>query len=313
MDILGLLLSPPLLLLYLFAGCGTYVHLRGRVRHRLGRQLTDHSVLIAPYNCLMYLFSAVPATPILDRRGFPELDVLRDNWETIRDEARALLEGRHIRAAAGYNDIAFNSFFKRGWTRFYLKWYDAPPPSARELAPRTVELIEGIPSVNAALFAMLEPRSRLGAHRDPFGGSLRYHLGLITPDSEACRITVDGHDYVWHDGDDVVFDETFIHSAVNDTDEPRIILFCDVTRPLRTRLVRALNRFMIRHVVKASKTQNAADEAVGVLNRLSSSVYRVKLWLVDLKKANRFAYYALKYAIILVLLTILAGAALLFA
>ena len=31
-----------------------------------------------------------------------------------------------------------------------------------------------------------------------------------------------------------MFDETYIHKVRNDTDEVRIILFCDVTRPLKT-------------------------------------------------------------------------------
>ena len=51
---------------------------------------------------------------------------------------------------------------------------------------------ESIPSVHAALFALLPGKSKLGEHRDPFAGSLRYHLGLKTPNSDLCRIYVDG-------------------------------------------------------------------------------------------------------------------------
>ncbi|MFO6378074.1 lipid A hydroxylase LpxO, partial [Pseudomonas aeruginosa] len=40
-----------------------YVHFRGRVRHKLSRQLSDHSSFLAPINCLMYLFSKVPNRP----------------------------------------------------------------------------------------------------------------------------------------------------------------------------------------------------------------------------------------------------------
>ena len=36
-----------------------YVHLRGKVRHKLGRQLSDHSTFLAPLNCFLYLFSKV--------------------------------------------------------------------------------------------------------------------------------------------------------------------------------------------------------------------------------------------------------------
>src|SRR5688500_19772057 len=49
-------------------------------------------------------------------------------------------------------------------------------------------------------------RSKLGAHRDPFAGSLRYHLGLVTPNSDKCRILVDGVPCVWRDGEAFMLD-----------------------------------------------------------------------------------------------------------
>ncbi|MFX5366545.1 aspartyl/asparaginyl beta-hydroxylase domain-containing protein, partial [Acinetobacter baumannii] len=84
-----------------------------------------------------------------------------------------------IRAAAKNNDWGFYSFFKGGWKRFYLKWYDDFLPSAQSLCPKTVALLDSIPTVHGAMFAMLPPGGKLGAHRDPFAGSLRYHLGLV--------------------------------------------------------------------------------------------------------------------------------------
>ena len=53
------------------------------------------------------------------------------------------------------------------------------------------------PSVHAAMFAVLAPHSHLVRHRDPFAGSLRYHLGLKTPNADTCRIFVDGQPYTW--------------------------------------------------------------------------------------------------------------------
>ena len=46
------------------------------------------------------------------------------------------------------------------------------------------------PSIEAAMFTMLPPGGELGAHHDPFAGSLRYHLGLVTPNDDACWIEV---------------------------------------------------------------------------------------------------------------------------
>ena len=85
--------------------------------------------------------------------------------------------------------------------------------SAAQKCPRTVELLNQIPSIKAAMFASLPPGARLVRHRDPYAGSLRYHLGLRTPNSDQCRIFVDGEMYSWKDGEAVMFDETYIHRA----------------------------------------------------------------------------------------------------
>src|SRR5437899_2795777 len=253
-----------------FLASALYVHYRGRVRLSVRRQLTDHSTFLAPYNVLVYLFSRVPRTPLLPVEEFPEVTPLRANWRTIRDEAMRLYDAGHIRASDQYDDLGFNSFFRKGWKRFYLKWYGAPLPSARALCPQTVALVEAIPTVHGAMFALIGPRSKVGEHRDPFAGSIRYHLGLITPNRDECRIFVDGNKYSWRDGEDLVFDETYVHRFENLTDETRIILFCDVERPLRTRVMRALNRFVIRHVVAMTATKNVEGETVGLANRIFS-------------------------------------------
>lgn len=82
-----------------------------------------------------YLFSAVSNTPYVSSSHFLELAVLKAEWQTLREEAIALYEAGHLRAAEKYNDIGFNSFFRKGWKRLYLKWYDNPHPFAAKLCP----------------------------------------------------------------------------------------------------------------------------------------------------------------------------------
>jgi hypothetical protein len=67
-----------------------YVHLRGRVRHKLTRQLGDHSSFLAPVNSFLYLFSKHPAKPYLPVEAFPELKPLQDHWQEIREEGQQL-------------------------------------------------------------------------------------------------------------------------------------------------------------------------------------------------------------------------------
>lgn len=266
------------------------VHLRGRARLRFGRQLLDHSGFFAPYNVFMYAFSAVPAEPYLDRRAFGHLDPLREQWQAIREEALHLFDEGYIRAAEKHNDASFASFFKEGWKRFYLTWYGEPLASAHTLCPNTVALLEKIPEVKAAMFALLPPGAKLNPHRDPFAGSLRYHLGLVTPNSDACRIFVDGEEYSWRDGEDVVFDETYVHWAENRTDQTRVILFCDVERPLRTPLLRGINRVVSRVLGRATASQNVATEEVGAVNRLYAFAHRMGEAKKRFKRANPKTY-----------------------
>jgi beta-hydroxylase len=307
---LKLLLAPQFIGLYVLAVSTVYVHFRGRERLRLGRQLGDHSTYLAPYNVLMYAGSAVPNRPVIPLEEFPELAKLNANWQTIRDEAVRLFDEGFIRAAAKNNDWGFYSFFKSGWKRFYLKWYDDFLPSARALCPQTVELLNSIPSVHGAMFAMLPPGGKLGAHRDPFAGSLRYHLGLVTPNSDKCRILVDGVPCVWRDGEAFMFDETFIHSAENATETNRIILFCDVERPMKYSFMTAMNRWVSHHIVKASATQNVDGEQVGVLNKVFGRLYEVHLFGRRIKEWNRRVYYALKYSLTFALLGLIVASAL---
>ena len=234
--------------------------------------------------------------------GFPELAPLQANWRAIRDEALTLFDEGHIRAAAKYNDLGFNSFFRRGWKRFYLKWYDAPVPSAVALCPNTVALVQSIPTINGAMFAMLPAGGDLGRHRDPFAGSLRYHLGLVTPNNDRCRIFVDGEPYAWRDGEAVLFDETFIHWAENRTDVDRLILFCDVERPLRSRMAARLNHWVEATFVRATQTENAPGDKVGLLNRLFSVAYFVRLPGKRLKAWNKHVYYAVKFVVLAALI-----------
>ena len=181
------LLAPQFLLLYWIALSTLVVHFRGKVRHGFLRQLSDHSTLMAPYNMLMYLFSAVPNRPILPTSTIPELAKLRDNWEVIREEALQLFGEGQIKAADKYNDWGFNSFFRSGWKRFYLKWYD---DTLRSAACRDRGAAHSI-KIKGAMFATLA-RHRLVTHRDPYAGSLRYHLGSSRTSPGECRIFVDG-------------------------------------------------------------------------------------------------------------------------
>ncbi|HEX7637808.1 MAG TPA: aspartyl/asparaginyl beta-hydroxylase domain-containing protein [Burkholderiaceae bacterium] len=284
-------------ILALWLACIAIVHFRGRVRHSFWGQVFDHSGLLAPVNVFLYAFSRVPNRPYIPLEHFPELETLRANWEAIREEGLALMAHQRMRRPDQGDDAGFNSFAKAGWKRFYLKWYGDAHPSASRLCPRTTELLRAVPSVSAAMFTALPPGAVLNPHKDPYAGSMRYHLGLVTPNDDGCFIDVDGQRYSWRDGQGVVFDETYIHTARNETDVERLILFCDVARPMRTGFARAFNAWFGRHVIAAASSPNDASDRTGLVNRLfflsdkaGQARRRFKAW-------NRTAYQLTKIAL----------------
>ena len=296
-----------LAVIVIFLGSAMLVHFRGKVRHRFSRQLTDHSTFLAPYNALVYLFSRVPSKPFLREEDLPGIAALTAKWEIIRDEGMRLMDDGMVRASEGYNDLGFNSFFRRGWKRFYLKWYDdLPLPSAEKLCPETVKAAGA-----GAGFAWSDVRDAAAGRpaRVP-PRSLRRQAPLssraaLRRTSNECLIQVDGSRLSLAGRRGLMFDETFIHFAENKTDINRIILFCDVERPMKFGFMTAINRWVSHHIVKASATQNIEGENVGVLNKVFGKLYEIHLGSRKVKEWNRNVYYTLKYAIVLGVLVLI--------
>lgn len=277
-----------------------YIHLRGRVRMSFFKQVFNHTTLLAPINAFMYLFSKVPAEPYpQDRAIYKNLHLLDKNWEIIREEALNLQRIEKIKAAEKNDDAGFNSFFKSGWKRFYLKWYDANHPSAIEFCPKTVEILKQIPCVKAAMFAELGAGGTLNPHRDPFAGSLRYHLGLDTPNDDRCFIEVDGVRHSWRDGKSVIFDETYIHWAQNGTDKNRLILFCDIERPLRYTWADKFNAWLGRTMMTAASSPNETGDQTGRINKMFHISYVMGQYRRRLKNWNKTVYKCIKFGLII--------------
>ncbi|RWE17084.1 MAG: aspartyl/asparaginyl beta-hydroxylase domain-containing protein [Mesorhizobium sp.] len=290
------------------AGSMAYVYrFRGEARYAsLSEYVRKGWPIFSPLNCVLYMTTRPQgAKPVLDPADFPELEPLRQNWRTIREEGLELLRQDYFNAAkrpgtAGTYDVGFRTFFKYGWSRFYLNWYGYQHHSARRLCPRTVEILQKIPSVQGAMFAYLPRGAQLTRHADPVAASLRYHLGLATPNSDACFINVDGRTLSWRDGEALMFDETYLHFVRNDTDCDRLILMCDVKRPLNP-LGAAFN-FFYRALTRASVVPNTPEDRRGMANRIFAGLAPVLARAKALKSVNKPLYLAIKWSVNVTLL-----------
>jgi ornithine lipid ester-linked acyl 2-hydroxylase len=84
------------------------------------------------------------------------------------------------------------------------------------------------------MFSIFEPSKHLPAHRGPYNGLLRLHLGLIVPEPrEQVAIRVGNRLCHWEEGKALIFDDAFEHEAWNKTGKVRVVLFVDFVKPLR--------------------------------------------------------------------------------
>ena len=224
--------------------CAEVVRRSGSINRPAKQFFLNPSVVLSPYSlwCANKSEGGAPPFPPMALH-FPRHTTLRDNWQKIRAEALAIYSGGAAQKIKG--EMFFKTIADDGWKRFYIKWYGPAGADARALCPHTCSLLDDLPEVHLAMFSILEPGSVIRPHSGPFKACIRYHLGLSCPPE--AQITVDGVPYSWRDGEDVLFDDTYVHEVVNrSATEPRIVLFCDIERKMTTPAAARFNRSMCR-------------------------------------------------------------------
>ncbi|HMC88313.1 MAG TPA: aspartyl/asparaginyl beta-hydroxylase domain-containing protein [Gemmataceae bacterium] len=278
----------------------SYLYWRCRDRLSLTKYLSNHALLLSPLNFAFTFFArGAGRKSVFAASIVPGLEVIKQNYGLIRDEAKALLRGGVFQRPAAVDEPGYNSFEKGGWRQYPIKWYGRScRQSAASACPHTCSVLERIPAILSAMFVALPAGGRIGRHHDPLATSLRYHIGLVTPNSEKCALTLDGQAHPWHDGKELLFDQTFLHSALNETDQPRVILFCDVENPnLRwglRHLAGALNSMVVAKMTGANDGGRLSWVAA-----VYRPIYRVRAYVKEkIRPKSLFLYNLIKFSAI---------------
>jgi beta-hydroxylase len=201
------------------------------------------------------------------QQHFPESAILKENWRTIRDELESIL-AHHRKEVPRFHEIdRVQQMISGGdeipWRVFILKGYGLWLEENCALAPKTTELLQGIPRVTSAMFSILEPHKNIPAHRGFYKGVYRYHLALKVPASGEVFLAVDGQRHHWKEGEDVLFDDSYRHWVKNESDELRVVLFIDVLRDKDLpRWLSRLNRWIFAQRVRSHRLKTALGKAV---------------------------------------------------
>lgn len=169
-------------------------------------------------------------------KDYPELAVIQENYPVIREELENLLQQNlniprfhEIDSAQRYLSVDLPN---KNWRMFELYCYGQKPEANRKLCPKTCAVIDKIPSIQHAVFSILESGKSIPPHEGIYMGILRYHLALIVPTDDPPQLKIKDQTYHWKEGESVLFDDTWIHSVHNRSKQVRVVLFIDVKRKL---------------------------------------------------------------------------------
>ena len=212
---------------------------------------------------------------------YPHFRLIEENYPTIRAECEALMKDRSrlVRMDELGGSYTAGDTHVADWTTLMFKSGSFIEENCR-LAPRTADLIRKLPGVYTAFFSVLEPQQKLPPHFGYYKGFLRYHMGVMVPNDNAddscwVRINADpadnarrdrdlierGERYFWKNGQGVVFDDTFLHEAANESDQVRVVLWFDFRRKMPWYLD-AFNRFCLFVVHRVGSVKRIRKIAV---------------------------------------------------
>ena len=199
--------------------------------------------------------------PVLNPNDFLWSNNFRNNWTNIRDEYLSYANRYIIPAHKNINSIVSSCDKNNGWKTLYLRAYNKDTDMARYF-PQTMNLINKCPCT-LAFFSVLEPGAKLTPHVGIYKGVIRYHLGLIIPDDwQNCFINVNGNVLHWREGENIMFDDMFLHYVENNTSQPRVILFLDIKRDFHNVFINGLNSLFLKYI----KSNDALKDTINNAN-----------------------------------------------
>lgn len=178
--------------------------------------------------------SRLPDAPVYASAAFAWTRELESGWRLIRAELDQVMQQRDcLPAFQQILDEVRTITDDDQWKTYWLLSAGMDCRENQLHCPDTMRLLKKIPGASTAFFSILAPGKKIPPHRGAYNGILRCHLALIVPEpAEHVAIRVGKHVCHWHEGETLIFDDSFNHEVWNNTSGWRAVLFIDFPRPL---------------------------------------------------------------------------------
>lgn len=178
----------------------------------------------------------------LDPQSHPIVPALKSAFPNIQAEFDEVMNDQQalkpFMGHAGEDDLKkyVSGGEKASWDAFFFFRHGTRFDAAHQRCPRTSKVLETTDLCRIEgqspeiCFSVLQPGSRIEPHFGVTNARVVVHLPLRVPDGCFLELTDVGRHF-WREGEPMVFDDTFQHSALNPSDKPRGILLMDAWHP----------------------------------------------------------------------------------
>jgi hypothetical protein len=165
-----------------------------------------------------------------DSRLFPWVAGLEASFPVIQEEFNRLANTED--SGSGFSPVYRGQTSKGEWAASFLWTFGKQVEETCRLCPETTRLLSAIPGVaefGTTLYSALAPHTQIAPHYGYSNAKLRCQLPIRVPGR--CKLKVGEHEIEQREGKCIVFDDSFLHSAWNDSDEARFVLVFDFYHP----------------------------------------------------------------------------------
>jgi aspartyl/asparaginyl beta-hydroxylase (cupin superfamily) len=154
-------------------------------------------------------------------------EIIKSNFSVIEKELVEYLKSHQLQSY--FNETMVSK--KNSWKTIALKAWNVELYENHHFFPKTLQIINSIPSLVSASFNLLEPKGHIVPHCGDTNGIFRCHLGLSIPaEIPTCGFRVKDEWRSWKNGELLVFVDANNHEAINLSDNNRFIFLFDIVR-----------------------------------------------------------------------------------
>ncbi len=191
----------------------------------------------------LFFIPGLPSKPFYPVEELLWAEELNSKCSTIKAELTAAMQQQLAKdGLRPYLDKGFSSHSTLGELANSNNWLAIDLFSSGELNseistlfPQTLDALKALPTYNLkqnpfeVFFSFLKPHQSIAPHFGQSNHALTVHLPLDIPSE--CYLEVGAEKQFWREGEVLVFDDSFLHSAHNPSDLNRVVLIFSVWHP----------------------------------------------------------------------------------